>query len=212
MALSTYAELLSSVGQWMERADISGDAADFVRLAEARLTRRLPLREMWSTSTLTGVVGSRAIPLPADFVEPSHFKRVDGDSLCALTPFTPDTLPARESVGAPWGWAVDVGSITLDKPCDQAYSFRLRYRKKFALSEAAPTNWLLTNHPDVYLAAVLVWGGLFVKEAPEAATWRAILDEAIDELSWIESRGDALAPLQFDPALASRRSSDLTRD
>jgi hypothetical protein len=49
---------------------ISGNAADFVTLAESRLNRDLPLRVMQTTTTLTATAGSRSVALPSDFIEP----------------------------------------------------------------------------------------------------------------------------------------------
>ena len=46
MAISTYAELQTAVTDWMARSDLSGNAADFITLGEARLNRKLPLREL----------------------------------------------------------------------------------------------------------------------------------------------------------------------
>lgn len=212
MAISTYSELQTAVSNWMVRSDLAGSAAEFITLAESRLTRKLPLREMWTTAPLTGAVDARTIALPTDYVEAAFLKlTTDGGRADPITPYTVDTLPYTQTSGSPCGWAVDGATIALDRPCDQAHTFDFRYRQRFSLSDGSPTNWLLTNHPDVYLAAVLMWGGAFVKNINEAVQWKGLLDEAIEELTWIEGRGDALAPQQFDPALVSNRRFDLIR-
>jgi hypothetical protein len=122
MAISNYSELQAAVSNWMARADVSGDVVDFITLAEARLTRKLP-----------------------------ELRSMEGAS--------------------------------------------------FALSDAEPTNWLLTNHPDIYLYAVLVWGGLFDPQGTDAAKYKTLLEEAIDELMWLDARLESQEPLTFDPAL-----------
>ena len=69
MALSTYAGLKAAIGSWnFNRATLPTD--DLVTLAEARLNRDLRLRSMETEDALTGVIGSRTIPLPGDFLEP----------------------------------------------------------------------------------------------------------------------------------------------
>jgi hypothetical protein len=50
MALDSYANLKSAVGDWLNRADLSAVIPDFIAMAEAQLSRRLvmdgPVREM----------------------------------------------------------------------------------------------------------------------------------------------------------------------
>lgn len=72
---------------------------------------------------------------------------------------------------------------------------------KFALSDAAPTNWLLTNFPDVYLAAVLVWSGLFTKNDADLQKWSSIFNSGIDDVQWIDARPTSKEPLVVDEAL-----------
>jgi len=41
MALTTYAELQTSIANWCNRSDIESEIKDFIKLAEARINRRL---------------------------------------------------------------------------------------------------------------------------------------------------------------------------
>lgn len=41
MALTTYAELQTSIANWCNRSDIEAEVRDFIKLAEARINRRL---------------------------------------------------------------------------------------------------------------------------------------------------------------------------
>ena len=61
-------------------------------------------------------------------------------------------MSVRNSLRA---WTIDGGSLAFDRPCDQAYGFVLRMLAKVALSDAVPTNGLLTDYPDAYLFATL---------------------------------------------------------
>lgn len=185
-------------------SEFEDSAGTFISLGEAALNRKLPLREMCVNASLTGVAGSREIPLPSDFFEPFALWLTTHGNHQLLRPAIPETMEPSVSNGEPVAWAVDGGKLVFDAPCDQAHSFVFRYRKTFALSEAEPTNWLLTNHPDVYLAAALVWGGVFMRDTAEAAPWKAILDEAVNDLAWTEARSIAIAPLTVDSALATR--------
>jgi hypothetical protein len=71
----------------------------------------------------------------------------------------------------------------------------------FQLSDAEPTNWLLANAPDVYLAASLIWGGVFVKNDEEAGRWNAVLQTGLDDLLWADDSANREVTLQVDPAL-----------
>lgn len=73
--------------------------------------------------------------------------------------------------------------------------------ERFALTDEAPTNWLLTNYPDVYLAAVLVWGNFFMKESPEAQQWTSVLSDGINDVQWIDARETSKETLDVDEAL-----------
>jgi hypothetical protein len=184
MALSNYGDLKLAVSNWMARADLSGDAADFISLAEARLNRELDPVEL--DATLSGVISTNRIDVSALSVESpvALFLAETGLDEAQLTPKADGTFSYLATAGRPRFWAMDGNNayIDFDRPLDSNYPFRFRYRQRFALSDSAPTNWLLTNHNDAYLAAVLMWGGLFIRDNPYAGTFKPILDEAMPEI------------------------------
>src|SRR2546423_1608923 len=53
MAFSTYAELKSSVADWLNRTDLTAQIADFVGLAEAEMKRRLRRTSVRTTLTIS---------------------------------------------------------------------------------------------------------------------------------------------------------------
>jgi hypothetical protein len=211
MAISTYSELQIAITDWMDRSDISGSAEDFITLGEARLNRLLDV--VATTTTLTGVVGSGQISTSAlSIVEPvSLYVSNSGNEEFFVTPRALGSFPYSEDEGIPNIWAMAENLIKFDRPCDAAYSFRFTYQGRFALSDAAPTNELLTNHPDVYLAASIVWGCVYIKDVPNAAMWKQILDEFTAETKSNiaqKKRGN----LTMDPALTSIRRYNINSD
>lgn len=203
MSISTYSQLKSSVEVWRERVGdttISTNAADFITLGEARLTRELPLRVMWSNTTLTGSIDSRLLTIPSDFAEPKFLKRTDVDPYLDLIKQTAEDMVYFSTSGTPTQWCINGANIDLNRPCSSALGFQFRYRAKFALSDTSPTNWLLTNHPDIYLAAVLVWSGLLI-EAQDIGQWNALLQSGMAMLKQLDARADADVNLEVDPAL-----------
>lgn len=214
MALITdFASLKTAVAQYQWRiGDTEFESAvdGMIQMAGARLNRKLALRVMEADNELTGTIGSRTIPLPADFVEPYGLSLTTFGATTPLRASNAGQMALSEGQGVPSTWIIDGANISLNTLLDQAHTFTLRYRKSFVLSEAVPTNWLLENHPDIYLAAVCTWGGVFMRDQEQATLHKAILEEGLDELQWLESRSIALAPLGVDPALNGRSSFNIT--
>lgn len=206
MAIATYPDLISAVAKfaWREGdGEFESSAEDFIALAESRLNRELPLRVMETDAALVGTVGSRDMALPALYVEPIALHLTTFGVSTPLKMSVAGEMPMKMSNGTPSAWCINGENIQLDTPCDQAHTFTFRFRKSFSLSPGTPTNWLLTNHPDVYLAAALVWGDVFMKDPEAAAPHKAILEEAIAEIGWKEARSRT-GTLSVDPALAAR--------
>lgn len=204
MSITNYGELKTAVTTWMTRGDLAGQAADYITLAEAALNRELPAVE--TDATITGVLDSRRIDITSlSCVEPiALFLAQTGMDEVMLTPMADGTFAYRSASSCPRFWAIDGAGIDFDCPLDQAYPFRFRYRQRFALSDAAPTNWLLTNHPDLYLAAVIVWGGLFIQDDDVAARWAGILNSALPSVRNIIAQSKR-GMLTVDAALMRRR-------
>ena len=182
MAISTYAELQAAITYWMDRSDLSGNAEDFITLAEARLNRLIDAVE--TNASLTGTVDSRNVDVSAlSIIEPIAIYVTDGVSGDELEVeiVAPGTYAFDDTSDRPGYVALDGDNLVFDRPLDQAYAIRFRYRGRFALSDAAPTNGLLTNHPDVYLAASIMWGGVYIADANKVQGFKILLDEFISE-------------------------------
>jgi hypothetical protein len=203
MALSTYSELKAAALDWMTRADLTGNTADWITLAEARLNRELNPVEV--DQTLTGTLNSREIDVSAySIVEALALYIVDSDTsdeaeLTQKSDFARDST-SEEPVFWDYLPHASTGKIIFDCPLDAAYTFRFRYRQRFALSDSNTTNWLLTNHPDLYLSATLVWGSGFVEKFQEAGAFKSMLDESLASVKSIISQSKR-AVLTVDPAL-----------
>lgn len=205
MPLSNYTELQASVLDWMKRNGQTGQVVDWIALAEARLNRELGPVE--TNASLTGVVGSRDLDISAlPLVEPVQLFIADAsspDDERILTPINPANMAYSGSNARPTEWAFDSSSgIKLNWLCDLPYVFRLRYRSKLSLATSS-TNWLLTNHPDVYLAASIVWGSAYNIDLAGASAWKQLLDEAIPSLQRLLARSrKGLA--KVDPAITAK--------
>ena len=203
MALSTYDELKAAVSDWMHRSDVTGNVVDWVTLAEAHLNRELnPVEE---EATLTGTVDSRTIDVSSlSIVEPMELYLTETSSGDEIRLTKKNTFAYDSTSDEPelWSYDSDDDEINFNRPCDQSYSFRFQYRERFTLSDSATTNWLLTNHPDVYLAACIMWGGMYTEDDDRVAKYASILQAGLPSVrNIIAQQHRAMATV--DPGLTS---------
>lgn len=200
--LSTYVGLQAAVVEISER---TGDTAftnnvpSAVVRGEALLNRRIPALE--TDTTLTGTINSRRISLSSlSIVQPiALFLARTGYDEVEIEPQADGTFPYRNASDVPTFWSIDGTNIDFDCPLLEAYPFRFRYRQKLALATTSP-NWLLTNHPDVYLAATMVNAFNDQEDVPNLARWKGILEEAIPEIQHVIAQANR-GTLRVDPAL-----------
>ena len=209
MAITTYGELQAAAATWLVRADLAQRIPEFIALAEARLNRVLRARLAESDVALTATPGSRTVALPAGFAEPLALWITQGAERLALRFVEPSLMPVTSLSGRPCAWAVDGASLAFDRPCDQAYALTLRMLAKFALSDAAPTNALLTDYPDAYLFATLCEAAPFLRDAELSATYEARLTRALAEINSKDARARAPRTLttELTPAFVGARGA-----
>jgi|SRR5579859_3783999 len=198
MAITTYAELQAAAANWLVRADLTQRIPEFIALAEARLNRVLRARLAEAEAALTATVGARTIPLPAGFAEPLALWIIPAATREPLRFVEPSVMAASSQPGRPVNWSVDGTNLAFDRPCDQPYALVLRMLTKFALSDAAPTNALLSAYPDAYLFATLCEAGPFLRDDALAAAYDARLERAIGEINTKEARSRAMRTLVTD--------------
>lgn len=179
MSISNFTELKSAITDWMKRDDLTGDVETIIQLAEAKLNREVQLPSV--DATLTGTIGSRRIDVSSlSVIEPiALYITVNGDER-EVTRAPDSGIPYEDQNDEPALWGMETADyIDFDVPLDEAYSFRLIYEGRYALSDANPTNRMLTDNPDVYFAACLVWGGIRIKDGTQAAGFEGLLSREI---------------------------------
>lgn len=177
MSIATYTDLVTAVGDWLDRDDLATRAPDFIRLAEARLNRLLddPDMEVVSEATASGDYTA----LPADFGEMVSITTGEGP-LSAMT--AADFAGLTVTAGIPRYYTIVDGSITF-APGNATAAIRMVYRRTIpALTASNTTNWLLDRAPDAYLYGALVQASAFLAEDDRLPLWKGAFDEAIGEL------------------------------
>lgn len=201
MAISNYTELQAAISDWMARSDISGSAVDFITLGEARLNRLL--EPVATTASLTGVSSSNVVSIASlQMVEPVSLYLTANVQEKFIPQSALGTFFEQDTPNIPSNWAIEGTNIRFDCPLDIAYPIRFTYQGRFALSVAAPTNEFLTNNPDLYLAASIVWGSTYTKDAA-IGMWKSMLDEFVAEVRSINAQKKR-SQLRADPMLLRR--------
>jgi hypothetical protein len=175
MAITTQPELLQAVSDAMARSDLTAFIPDFVTMAENWLnygSENVPplrVKEMEATASLVPVSG--VVTLPTDFLEwirvseNTSYKRtlayVTSDEAERLYPDGAAGLGERFSI---------VGTSLYTYPLVSNNVNLIYYQAIPALTASAPTNWLLTKAPGIYLRATLVQAYAFIKDTAEMTT------------------------------------------
>lgn len=201
MALANYSDLKVAVAGWLNRTDLTDQIPDFITLAESKLNRRLKLRVMETEASLSLSSGGQSVALPSGFVEPMDLWAEDPEGRRDLRYLDPSQMPDHVAQDRVEYWTITGANIVFERPSDAALTLTLRYLASFALSDASPTNWLLTNHPDVYLFATLVEAAPYERDTEALGIWSARLEAAIQEVNLKEGRSRSLSTLSVDPVL-----------
>lgn len=186
MALANYTDLVASVASWMDRTDLTAVIPDFVALSESRISRDLRIRKQVTAATLTTTSGVQSVTLPTDFLEIENITLSSTSPPASLAVVTPEILdrkfPLGYQTGQPQVYSLLGDSINFGPTPDAAYTVALDYYARFAALSVTPTNWLLTNHPMVYLAGALCEGWLYVHDPEKVALWDARYRSEIKQL------------------------------
>jgi hypothetical protein len=181
----TYVELQAAVARWMNRTDLTADIPGFIANAEARIATDLRVRQMLVSLTLTAAAGEGAL-LPPGWLE---FKSLAING-CPLSYMPQEMLALRNgyTAGTPQDYTIVGDQVLLNPLPDAVYSIDTVYYKRIDSLFQSGSNWLLTEHPNVYLYAALTEGALFLKKPDEAATWAGLYGGLIESLRSEDAR------------------------
>jgi hypothetical protein len=187
MSITSYAELKTAVESWLDHTLFTARVPEFITLFEAAANRRLRVRQMEATASLAMANGQASVPadylawrrltwtgstrVELAYVHPSYLQ--------AAYPASPSDVPRIFSIE---------GSMLKIRPIDDTGLEFDYYQRIPALSDAAPTNWLLTAHPDLYLFGALAEAEMFGVNDERAASWKGRRDEIFAEIEQLSNR------------------------
>ena len=186
MAISNYSELQTAVANWLDRDDLAARIPEFITLCEARFNRSLRLRAMETLDISVDTVGGTStVALPTGYVQMRDISLITSPitQLQYLTPEIMNRINAGSLTGKPETYTIIADNILFGPTPDAAYDISMLYYKTFdALSDAAPTNWVITNAPDVYLYGTLLEAEPFLMNDQRVQLWATALTQSINTL------------------------------
>ena len=192
MALSTYAELKTSIGDWLNRSDLSATIPDFISLAEAQIERTLRTRQMIVRANAS--FDQQYGALPADFLEAKSLKLTSTNPPTPLSFLTIDLLDEQSASytasGKPKFFGVVGNQLRILPTPDGTYTTELTYFAKLTkLSNSVTTNWLLASSPDIYLYGALLQAAPYLQDDARIQTWATLYERALNDLRTADDRG-----------------------
>jgi hypothetical protein len=178
---TNYTGLKTEIQGFIERSDLSTVVDTFIDLCESEMQRSVKILEFETTGTVTitdgagslptGFVGARSVSWETS---PERLLRyVPPDELLKLNAGDPSTVNYYTVTGS----EIKVAD-------DQSGTLNVTYMARFTpLSDSAPTNAILTNHPAAYLYGSLVHAAVYCKDFEGAIAYQALFQKQIDEIN-----------------------------
>src|SRR5262249_50728241 len=201
MSITTYAELQTAVGNWLDHSLFAARIPEFIALFEACANRRLRVRQQEATTNLAPDANGSAT-LPVDYLS---LRRVTwtGSPLVELAYVHPSYLQAAypsAPADVPRIFTIEGPTLKV-RPLDQT-ALEVNYFQKIPPLATTDPNWLLTAHPDLYLFGALVEAEMFGVNDERAPLWKARRAEIFDEIAKLTTKprgGDPGAPPLMGP-------------
>ena len=191
MALDTFAGLKTTIADYLNRDDLTAIIPTFITLAEAKLNRKLRVRQMLKRATAS--VDSQYFAYPADWLQAKEFQLNTNPivRLQFVTEAYGDELKANNYVssGQPGYYTIIGTQLEVIPTPDATYTGELTYYAKIpALSDSNTSNWLLAYAPDLYLYGALTEATPYLKDDERLGTWGQLYTNSLSDIEIADQR------------------------
>lgn len=211
--------LVSTIGQYLDREDFETIAPTFIYLAEAEMNRRLALNPVLPMMLqATGTISSEYMDVPSGLMDVVAFQYTDSaGNIWKLDYYSPENV-ARLLIDSDY-YRGDGNQLFPGTTSDrqilaytqydtrfrffptptESVSYQLNYWQRLpSLNEDTASNWLLADHPDVYLFGSLAHASAFEKDKENTAYFSQLFDSTLSGvLSAYPTRTD-MTPLRTE--------------
>lgn len=180
--ITNLATLITEVKSWINDLGTTDDTVKgWIQLAESRFRRMLA--KLDNEVTVTSVPLSELDPLPTGFngLREAYVVGSPNKPLILITPTELTTY--GDLTGNPAFFSIEAGNFRFNPSISGETLTVTYFRKLDALTDATPTNYLITEFPDVYLAGTLTVAQKFLRDDVDAQQFKNIVDEWIDEMT-----------------------------
>jgi hypothetical protein len=195
MPLDTYQNLQNAVADWLARPGdplLEPAIPDMIVLFEEVARDRLRTRFVEKNIVLTPPPDTDTIPLPLDYGE---LRTMWIDTNYGRRHFTYQTPVNMDSnlwaiQGYPIAYTIEGLNLRITgNTGDTPDPINLLYLSGLTpLSDAVPTNWLLTQYPSAYLFGTLAMAAPYIGDDPRVALWMAAREERIEDIKLADRR------------------------
>jgi hypothetical protein len=197
MSIQTYAELQTSVANWLHRSDLTSVISDLITIGEKRIFRKVRCRLM--ETALSGTITGGVVAVPSDFLE-LKFANLVTTPAQVLQKATASQIyakyPLRTSDRRPTHIAREGSNFIFGPyPSSDDVLSGIYYAEPTVIATSA--NALFLANPDLYLFAALCEAAPYIKDDPRVQLWEAkftqILEDIRKEDSGENSSGGGMA-------------------
>ncbi len=191
-SITTLATLRTAVANWLNRAGdtvITSNIDDFIANFESNLLNstdetgkplfRVREMEIRATTPLSG----QFMALPTDFLQ-MRLLKVNSNPIQKLDYVSPEFLFetwVSNVSGRALCYTITESELAFGPIPQSADTLEMWYYAFARLTDAAPTNWLITKYPNIYLYGALTEAAEFIDD-PKASFWAEKAGKAVQDL------------------------------
>lgn len=179
MSLADYAGLKASIASTLNKTNLTTSIPDFIALAEATMRREITsVGHVDNFADVEITEDGWVLPCTADEVASVTY---DDRPLAWLSPDRINEV-CRTNPGY---YTIDGKTLRVSA----SGTVTIRLKKTFCpLSSTVACNWLLREHPDVYLYGALMQAAPFLRDDERIPVWSRFFSSAIDSINQREIR------------------------
>lgn len=188
-AISNYTDLKTEVADWLHQDNLTLKIPLFIQMGESFLNSKLRTVDQETRTVQAADTVDRVIALPTGFIEMKSVFIKNPVSEINYVPASQiwNHVFSDTNVAMPRLYTVKDGNIEFDSVSDSAYNIELFYYKKYDIATDT-TNWLLDNHPSLYLYSAIAAAEIYLVNDARVSGIKALMAEEIEQINRVESR------------------------